>query len=768
MKKAALLLLCALVAAFGAQADEMHVIRVGGQVDEFGIAEIEAITFALPGQPGDYNILRVHTAGGTVSLGVADIDSLGFLGGTTLAVYEAGAVTNQFALADIDSITFTTGASGVVSIAYNGGAVTVDNPLAAAGVAVAVTGAHVVVTSTAGVDGIVYALSGTTADGMFKIYSDGAFTLRMNGVSITNPDQPAVNVQANQEVTVQLMAGTVNSLTDGTTYGTAPGGEDQKGCFFSEGTLTFTGTGSLTVNGRGSAQHGLVSDSHIAIEGGTVVVASAVRDGVHTNDGYFQDGGAVTVTGGYDGIDGGTGPMTITGGTTLVTIAGANRDAIKCSGPIEIAGGDVDLTVTGNQSKGLNAASILLTGGSLGIETSGGVVLEASGVGFDPSYCTGIKGDDLVRLDGCAVTIHATGTAGRGISCDGDIELLSGSLNASGSGNGGSYVDPTGLIDAYAGHCLNSDADILLSGGTVTLSNSGSGAKGINGDSDLSIGTVSSSPTLQVTTTGASIPLGAGEYAEAKAISVDSLITLTSGTLTLSTPDDAMKAKVRIDINGGLIDIVSSKEGIEAPNITITAGEIHLNSTDDGINATYGVDGEFDDGSLLVISGGYVHLNAPAGDGIDSNGDLTLSGGTIIVHGPPVQPEVGLDVNGTFLVTGGFTVVSQINSGMVETPNGASTQRCVMLKSSSTIAANTIIHLESTGGTSILTFRPVRNYSCVLYSSSAIIAGTTYRVFTGGTCSGTPQDGLYTDGIYSPGTLRTTFTSTAMVQTVNF
>lgn len=768
MKKAALLLLCALVAAFGVQADEMHVIRVGGAVDEFGLAEIENITFALPGQPGDYNILRVHTAGGTVSLAVADIDSLGFLGGTTLAVYEAGAVTNQFALIDIDSLTFTTGASGVVSIAYNGTTVSVDNPLADAGVAVAVTGAHVVVTSTAGAGDIVYALSGATADGMFKIYSDDAFTLRLNGVSITNPDQPAVNVQAQHAVTVQLMAGTVNSLTDGTTYATAPGGEDQKGCFFSEGAVTFTGTGSLTVHGRGSAQHGLVSDGHIAIESGTVVVASAVRDGVHTNDGYFQDGGAVTVTGGYDGIDGGTGPMSIAGGTTLVTIAGADRDAIKCSGQIEIAGGDVDLTVTGNQSKGLNAASILLTGGTLGIETSGNVVLEASGVGFDPSYCTGIKGDDLVRLDGCAVTIHATGTAGRGVSCDGDIELLSGSLNASGSGNGNSYVDPTGVVDAYAGHCLNADADVILSGGTITLTHSGSGAKGINGDSDLFIGTVASSPSLQVATTGASIPLGAGEYAEAKAISVDSLITVTNGTLTLSTPDDALKAKVGINVNGGLINIVTCKEGIEAPNITITDGEIHLNSADDGINATYGVDGEFDDGSLLVISGGYVHLNAPVGDGIDSNGDLTLSGGTIIVHGPPAQPEVGLDVNGTFLVSGGFTVVSQINSAMVETPNGASTQRCVMLKSSSTIAANTIIHLESTTGTSILTFRPARNYSCVLFSSSGIVAGTTYRLYTGGTCTGTPQDGLYTDGTYSPGTLRATFTSTAMVQTVNF
>ena len=53
--------------------------------------------------------------------------------------------------------------------------------------------------------------------------------------------------------------------------------------------------------------------------------------------------------------------------------------------------------------------------------------------------------------------------------------------------------------------------------------------------------------------------------------------------------------------------------------------------------------------------------------------------------------------------------------------------------------------------------------------SSALASGTTYRVYTGGTCTGGQEkDGLYTGGVYSGGTLRTTFVSSGMVQIVQF
>ncbi len=161
--------------------------------------------------------------------------------------------------------------------------------------------------------------------------------------------------------------------------------------------------------------------------------------------------------------------------------------------------------------------------------------------------------------------------------------------------------------------------------------------------------------------------------------------------------------------------------------------------------------------------------DAPTGDGLDSNGNLTISAGTLVVHGPPSQPEVGLDVNGTFAMTGGLVAVSQIYSMMVELPATAATsQRTVLLRASTAITAGTIINVQDTAGNVIMTFKPARNYSAVLVSSPALVAGTAYRVYTGGTCTGTLRDGIYTGGTYSGGTLRTSFTSSAMVQTVTF
>ncbi len=774
MKKTALLVLCAVVATLGAQAQDMNVVRTNGQVDQFSLADIDSLTFRGPdalkglGLRTTGDILRVHTQDGILPFPVAGIDSVCFAGGTSLTIYQGEDGASQFLLADVDSLTFGSSAANVVTITYGGQTVTVDNPLDGAGVAVAVTGADVVVTSTTELDGITYALGGTTADGMFKIYSAADFALQLNGVQIANLNGPAINVQAEVEITVELADGTASSLTDGVTYAAPPGGEDQKAAFFSEGQLIFTGTGSLSVQGQGASQHGLGSDDHIVVESGSIVVASAVKDGIHTNAGFFQQGGSVTVTAHGDGVDAGVGPVQVDAGALTVLSTDDDRDAAKCDGEIRIAGGVVDLTVEGDQSKGFNAPDIQLTGGTITIHTSGGVVLEASGLGYDPSYCTAIKGDTLVLLDGCQLTIVTSGVAGRGISCDGEIRMLAGSLSVTSSGGGGAYTDPTGVADAYHGPCLNADRDLVLSGGTLTLSHSGSGGKAIAGDADLTIGTSTSSPTLQLTTTGARISIGGGEYAEAKTVSVDSTITIENGQLTISSADDAIKSKYWITINGGLINIPHSVEGLESPNLFINGGEIHLTSSDDGLNATYGVDGEANDGSNLTINGGYVHLNAPTGDGIDSNGNLTIGGGTVIVHGPPAQPEVGLDVNGTFRMNGSFTIVAQINSNMVESPSSQSTQRSVLLRRTGALAGGTLFHIEDANGNSLVTFAPARSYSCILLSTANLIAGTSYRVYTGGTCTGTVQDGVYSGGTYSGGTLRATFTSSGVVQNVTF
>jgi trimeric autotransporter adhesin len=770
MKRTALIIVCTVAATMLLHAQEMNVVRSNGQVQKFDMAGIDSISFVLSDTittAGFCDVARFHAAGGLSLFGVTAIDSMRFTDDQHIIVYRANS-PSTFGFTDLDSVTFANSADYTVSIVYEGSSVNVTNPLASSGVSVAVTGADVTVTAATSINGITYALSGTSTDGMFKAYSNRPFVLNLNGVTLTNLDGPAINIQAEDEITIVLCNGTSNSLTDGATYAAAPGTEDQKAAFFSEGVLNFTGTGSLTIHGIGSDQHGLGSDDYVQVNSGTIVVQSAVKDGIHTNEGYRQSGGAVQVASKSDGIDAGTGPVRISGGNIIVTNSQKDKDALKCTDSLSIAGGTIGLTVQGNQSKGLKAAYIRLTGGSVTINTSGGVVLEALGSGYDPSYCTAVKADSLVVLDGCVLNITTTGISGRGISSDGDVIVESGTLSVTSSGGGGTYTNSSGTADAYHGSCINADRDIVLGGGTMTLSSSGSGGKGISGDGDLTIGTFISSPILNIITTGTSISIGSGEYAEAKAISVDSVITVNSGTITISSADDALKSKARIDIEGGLIIVSRSVEGLEAPTILINGGDIHITSSDDGINATQGSDIEGNDGSNLTISGGRVSLNAPAGDGIDSNGNLTISGGTIIVHGPPAQPEVGLDVNGAFVISGGLAVVSQINSNMVETPSSQSTQRSVLLKTNQAISAGTLFHIEDSNGANLLTVAPAHNYSSILFTSPALTSGTTYKVYISGSCTGTVQDGLYTGGTYSGGTQKTTFSFSSMVQTVNF
>ena len=83
----------------------------------------------------------------------------------------------------------------------------------------------------------------------------------------------------------------------------------------------------------------------------------------------------------------------------------------------------------------------------------------------------------------------------------------------------------------------------------------------------------------------------------------------------------------------------------------------HGLGSDDGMNATYGSDVEGDDGSMLTINGGVIDVSASTGDGIDSNGSLTITGGPVIVHGSPSHPDVAADINGDFLIDGGFVAL---------------------------------------------------------------------------------------------------------------
>ena len=212
-------------------------------------------------------------------------------------------------------------------------------------------------------------------------------------------------------------------------------------------------------------------------------------------------------------------------------------------------------------------------------------------------------------------------------------------------------------------------------------------------------------------------------------------------------------------IDGGTLTISRTYEGLESDIIIVNDGNIHIVSSDDGINVTSGDMGRSESaaaGKYLEINGGYIVVDA-GGDGLDSNGSGTMNGGFVIVSGPTDSRNGSIDVNGILVINGGFLAATG-SAGMAQNASTDSTQYTVLETLSSVQVAGTLIHIESEAGDEILTFMPAKEYQTIVISSPELENGTTYEVYIGGSATGTETDGLYADGVYTPGSQVSSFT----------
>jgi trimeric autotransporter adhesin len=693
-------------------------------------------------------------------------------------VINSGGNKSQISIPEIDSISFGYD-SDTILVNYEGKSVTVKNPLAFENVSVKVTDAHVEITSTSSLQNINYKISGTSTDGMLKIYSNTKFNLLMNNVNLTNLTGPAINIQSGKHASVILVNGTTNSITDGPTYSDtylSESGvtEDQNAAFFSKSDLSFSGTGSLMINGLGSDKHGLYSKDAIKFANAYLIIKSAAKDGIHPKDGLTVESGTINITSTGDAIDADNGFVNILGGSITTNTNSESADGISSLTTIDILNAEINVTVTGDQAKGIKSGQNMTLGpGNITINTSGNVVLEASGSGYDPSYCTAIKCDSSIAINGTVITIKSTGKGGKGISADKNITMTDGNIDITASGSGATYKNASGITDTYHSTCIGADGNLSILGGTIKTTSSGVAGRGITSDGTLTIGDAVKSPNINLTTNGSKIYISGNgdnaEYDEAKTISCDGAITINNGVIIISSADDGFKSDASITINNGTVTINKAVEGIEAPFVTIKNGVISITASDDGINTSKGNGGETNDGSLMTIAGGTISVSTSAGDGLDSNGSIVMTAGTVVVNGPPSAPEVGLDYNGTFNISGGLLLVSGPNSGnMIQATSTTSAQYAIKATTSSLVPSATFFHLQDASGNNLVTFKPVRNSYYFVFSSPDLKSGSTYNIYTGGTSTGTNTNGLYTGGTYSGGTLKKSFSITSKVTSVTF
>ena len=154
-------------------------------------------------------------------------------------------------------------------------------------------------------------------------------------------------------------------------------------------------------------------------------------------------------------------------------------------------------------------------------------------------------------------------------------------------------------------------------------------------------------------------------------IASDTDISILSGDYSLYTSDQALNSDQLLQVgeaNGSAtldVRIYHCYEGIQGGQIHFYNGYTYICAEDDGINATsdttgYSVSMNFHDGAT-------VYANAE-GDGIDSNGNITMDGGNLIVAGPVNGGNGSLDFDGTFTFTGGNLLAVGSNS-MAQVPN---------------------------------------------------------------------------------------------------
>lgn len=207
-------------------------------------------------------------------------------------------------------------------------------------------------------------------------------------------------------------------------------------------------------------------------------------------------------------------------------------------------------------------------------------------------------------------------------------------------------------------------------------------------------------------------------------------IYISSGNINIAAGDDGITASSTLQIDGGTVNITKSYEGLEGQLVVITDGTVSIISSDDGINAVTESSGEAmrDDGSSNIrITGGEIYVRSE-GDGVDSNGTLDMSGGTLTVMGPTRGANGSLDVNGSATITGG-TVIMAGCSSMATNFTDAS-QGTLLLTTGSQSQGTSIKVTDSTGEV-ILEAATDCSYECIVVSSPELTVGNTYTVTAG-------------------------------------
>ena len=324
---------------------------------------------------------------------------------------------------------------------------------------------------------------------------------------------------------------------------------------------------------------------------------------------------------------------------------------------------------------------------------------------------------DAVIFAKCALTLNGTGSltvkdnTGHGIVSKDDLVVT-----------GGTYT-------IYSqDHCLNGKDSVRIADGTFNLSCDEDGIHAGNDDQQ------------------------------------DGYVYIEGGDINISVGDDALHAEGLLIITGGDIDVSKSCEGGEGYKILVTGGDIDVVSSDDGFNAAGGSSGsgynhdgfgggpgmggvymDADSDAYIFITGGTININAD-GDGIDSNGCIGITGGSVYVLGPSDNGNGAMDYGICAAITGG-EIVAVGGSGMAQGFGDESTQCSALVNFDEWIDAGETITLTDSDGKEVLSYKADKKFNSVVISTSDMKQGDNYTLTVGDQSSTfTLDDITYSEG----------------------
>jgi len=411
-------------------------------------------------------------------------------------------------------------------------------------------------------------------------------------------------------------------------------------------------------------------------------------------------------------------------GTGSLTIISAEGHGIVSKDDLKITGGTYDITAAGHALSGKDSVRIadgtfILTAEKDGIHAENaddeekGYIYIADGDFTITSDGDGMDASNIVQIEDGTLDITAGGGAANSLKTH-ESDMPGGGMSQN--------------IERPDGESMPQD---------TTTDESGTSTKGIKAGGGMYL----NGGTYQIDSADDSIHSNAN-------------ITIADGTYTLATGDDGVHADDALTVNGGTITVTESYEGLEGLTVTINDGTIDITARDDGINTAGGTDqsgfGTFgdhfkgmdsaddeteettDNEMWMELNGGYIHILA-GGDGVDSNGDLTINGGEIYIDGPSDNGNSAIDYGdrSSAYVNGGMLVAIG-SSGMAEGMSDSSKQEVLMVKLGEQMEAGDV-ELTDNEGNVIVSYTALKSYDCVIISTAEVESGATYTLTTSGT-----------------------------------